>query len=116
MTTTLSTVAAMIAAFFASQQTFCFLQIQGEDEDDDAAGSSLEKRHQLATQQQQQRQLQSNMQLYSQHFDEVVGKVSLLCDCSMLDLSAVTFFNIQTASQANRLRFLFVVRMETASL
>ena len=32
LSTTVSTVSAMIASFFASQQTFCFLQLQAEKE------------------------------------------------------------------------------------
>lgn len=32
LSTTVSTIAAMIASFFASQQTFCFLQLQAEQE------------------------------------------------------------------------------------
>ncbi len=32
LSTTASTVSAMIASFFASQQTFCFLQLQAEKE------------------------------------------------------------------------------------
>lgn len=35
MTTTISTVTAMIVSFFASQQTFCYLQIQNDQEEDD---------------------------------------------------------------------------------
>ncbi|TRY63319.1 hypothetical protein TCAL_01829 [Tigriopus californicus] len=35
MTTTISTVTAMIVSFFASQQTFCYLQIQNDHDEDD---------------------------------------------------------------------------------
>ena len=40
LSTTASTVSAMIASFFASQQTFCFLQLQAEKE----AAASLKNR------------------------------------------------------------------------
>lgn len=43
--TTVSTIGAMIASFFASQQTFCFLQLQAEQEPGAGAGGGKPAHH-----------------------------------------------------------------------